>query len=350
MGDVNRTDIEHVPAQPPARLQLSDHEVDLIKSTVLAGQQVSDAEFGVFLRASEHLGLDPLMKQIYGIKRQGRLTIQVGIDGYRLIADRTGRMIGSDRPTYGPVDGRYPEWAEVTVRKLVAGGERAFTGVAYWDEFYPGDGGQGAMWRQMPRTMLAKCAEAQALRKAFPANLAGTYTPDEMAQSGQDDPLRPYRDDLIARARALPETHRRALKQNRVDPRTAEADQLRAFEAELAALEDEADSDGVEDAVLVDDESPSSGAGDVDGRSGSAVDEPVEVPPASTEGPGGPVAPRPRRTSSYDVDASDRRALRAKIRTPIQATLEAARFDPSPLDLATRAGLKATAGPADTRV
>ena len=304
-----------IQAQTPARLQLNDHEIELIKSTVLAGQSVTNDEFSVFLRAAEHLGLDPLMKQVYGIKRQGRLTIQVGIDGYRLVAARTGELVGSDRPAYGPPmtiangnsDLTVPEWAEVTVTRLVRGERAEFVGVAYWEEFYPGPGGAGAMWRQMPRKMLGKCAEAEALRKAFPADLAGTYTPDEMAQAGQDDPLRGYRDDLIARARQLPEQRAAQLRAWRhaqeIDPRTSDLDDLHRFEGELAnheaAAQAEAD-ETVVDAELVDD-------GDLPGD---------VVPPAGQdEETGGPAAPpvsQPAdlaKKAQYLADQARRRAM-----------------------------------------
>ena len=68
---------------------------------------------------------------------------------------------------------------------MVAGVVGNFTATARWSEYYPGKS-QGFMWDKMPHTMLGKCAEALALRKAFPSQLSGLYTGDEMAQAGKD--------------------------------------------------------------------------------------------------------------------------------------------------------------------
>jgi hypothetical protein len=70
----------------------------------------------------------------------------------------------------------------VTVYKMIAGQRCPFTATARWDQYYPGDS-QGFMWRKMPHLMLGKCAEGLALRKAFPAELAGAYVKEEMDQA-----------------------------------------------------------------------------------------------------------------------------------------------------------------------
>lgn len=161
-------------------------EIALISKTVAIGAPLQ--ELAVFLHACRELRLDPLLRQAYWIRRKDRKTgqekgtLQVGIDGYRAIADRSGAYAGSEPPVYRgsvrlkvDVD-RYtdvPEKASVMVWKIVAGHKAAFTGEAHWAEFYQGDGAQGSMWRKMPHHMLAKCAEGQALRKAFPALLGG---------------------------------------------------------------------------------------------------------------------------------------------------------------------------------
>lgn len=175
-------------------------QVDLVRRTVAAG--ASEDEFQLFLHQARRTGLDPLARQIYCIVRgkgaNAKAMIQVGIDGFRLVADRTGRYVGNTDATF---DGEetskwqsydksgqfsHPLKATVTVRKLVSGqggdivGE--FTATARWSEYYPGDV-QGSMWRKMPHTMLAKVAEALALRKAFPADLSGVHTDAEMDQA-----------------------------------------------------------------------------------------------------------------------------------------------------------------------
>lgn len=144
----------------------------------------------VFLHAIQKTGLDPAARQIYMIGRwdrqlqRDRYTVQTGIDGYRLIADRTGLYAGSEEAwTDGP--GRFPVSATVTVWKFVRDQLRPFKATAHWDEYVQTnrDGSPSRMWARMPRLMLAKCAEALALRKAFPQELSGIYTAEEMAQA-----------------------------------------------------------------------------------------------------------------------------------------------------------------------
>ena len=163
---------------------ITPDQVDLIKSQIAVG--ATDNELKLFLHVADKSGLDPLSKQIYFIKRSGKMTIQTAIDGFRAIADRTGQYIGSSDPVFEEISNN-PVKATVTVNKVVAGVVGNFTATARWSEYYPGDA-QGFMWNKMPHTMLGKCAEALALRKAFPAQLSGLYTGDEMDQAGNNDP------------------------------------------------------------------------------------------------------------------------------------------------------------------
>ena len=155
-------------------------QVDLIKSQIAKG--ATDDELKLFLHVADKSGLDPLSRQIYFIKRSGKMTIQTGIDGFRAVADRTGQYVGSSDPVFEE-NGEIPSKATVTVNKVVGGIVGNFTATARWEEYYPGKS-QGFMWDKMPHTMLGKCAEALALRKAFPAQLSGLYTGDEMDQAG----------------------------------------------------------------------------------------------------------------------------------------------------------------------
>tara|TARA_R110002012_G_scaffold75971_1_gene191841 strand:+ start:16761 stop:17693 length:933 start_codon:yes stop_codon:yes gene_type:complete len=155
-------------------------QVDLIKSQIAVG--ASDDELKLFLHVADKSSLDPLSRQIYFIKRSGKMTIQTGIDGFRAVADRTGQYVGSSDPVFED-NGNIPAKATVTVNKVVGGIVGNFTATARWQEYYPGKS-QGFMWDKMPHTMLGKCAEALALRKAFPAQLSGLYTGDEMDQAG----------------------------------------------------------------------------------------------------------------------------------------------------------------------
>jgi phage recombination protein Bet len=174
------TAVENRPLLPT----FGREKIDLIKRTVAKG--ATDDELKLFLYTAEKRGLDPLAKQIYFQKRRSKhgeenITIITGIDGYRAIADRTGKYAGNDDPVFD--DEENPRKASVTVYKLIGGVRCAFSATARWDQYYPGDS-LGFMWRKMPHLMLGKCAEALALRKAFPDDLSGLYTKEEMEQAG----------------------------------------------------------------------------------------------------------------------------------------------------------------------
>lgn len=162
----------------------SADKLDLLKRTIC--KDANDDEFALFIGVAKRSGLDPFTRQIHSVKRwndkAGRydMAVQTGIDGYRLIAQRTGAYAGSDDPMLD--DEIRPSRATVTVYKIVQGTRCPFTATARWDEYYPGDK-QGFMWRKMPCVMLSKCAEALALRKAFPAELSDVYTDTELEQS-----------------------------------------------------------------------------------------------------------------------------------------------------------------------
>lgn len=175
-----------------AAYDLDREKIDLIKATVAKGS--TDLELELFLHACKRTGLDPLMKQIYAIKRMNNKTgkedmsIQTGIDGYRLIADRTGQYAGSDEASYMLGEDGFPDVASVTVYKLVGSLRCAFSSSARWNEYCQA---ASPMWKKMPFLMLAKCAEALALRKAFPAELSGVYTHEEMMQADSEPAGKP---------------------------------------------------------------------------------------------------------------------------------------------------------------
>lgn len=163
----------------------------------LGVEKVSEGDLSVFFHQCQRTGLDPFAKQIYMVGRWDgranamRYTIQTGIDGYRLIAERTGVYAGSDE-SWVEKDGK-PVTATVTVRKVVAGQVCEFTATARWEEYVQlgKDSKPMGLWSKMPHRMLAKCAEALALRKAFPQDLSGLYTTEEMAQADvQPEPQR----------------------------------------------------------------------------------------------------------------------------------------------------------------
>jgi phage recombination protein Bet len=163
-----------------------ESKIDLIRRTVAAGATADELE--LFFHQARRAGLDPLAKQIYFVKRQGKGVIQVGIDGLRLIADRTGAYAGSDDAEFsGSTERGFPAAAKVVVYKMVGNHRCPFGATARWDEYFPGDQ-QGFQWKRMPHAMLAKCAEALALRKAFPADMSGLYVHEEMEQAGSSEP------------------------------------------------------------------------------------------------------------------------------------------------------------------
>lgn len=178
-------EILRIPTSAP---EMPDWEskIDLIRRTVAAGATHDELE--LFFHQARRAGLDPLAKQIYYVKRKGKGVIQVGIDGLRLIADRTGKYAGSDDAIFeGYTERGHPSKAKVTVYKMVQGQRCPFSATARWDEYYPGDD-QGFQWRKMPHAMLSKCAEALALRKAFPADTSGLYIHEEMDQADAPAP------------------------------------------------------------------------------------------------------------------------------------------------------------------
>lgn len=198
-------------ASPPpgtglSTLTFSPDQIALLKRTVCKG--ATDDEFRLFAYVCQRTGLDPFAKQIHAVKRKekgGRevMAIQTGIDGYRLIADRAkndkgeGTYEGQTAAQWCGEDGVWKDvWLDTEKPPRAArtgvfkkGFRKALYAVALWDEYaqYYNDGEAGrkltAMWQKMGVLMLAKCAEALALRKAFPLDLAGVYTDDEMAHA-----------------------------------------------------------------------------------------------------------------------------------------------------------------------
>lgn len=141
-------------------------------------------DIALFCHSCRSLGLDPLLKQAYWISRQGKGALQIGIDGYRALADRQGNYAGSSEPVFrGTIEWEHrgrkivvPDYCQVVTWKIVAGQRCSFVGEARWTEYVPRANGAGAesdMWAKMPRNQLAKCAEAQSLRKGWPAQLGG---------------------------------------------------------------------------------------------------------------------------------------------------------------------------------
>jgi phage recombination protein Bet len=170
--------------------------VDLVKSQIMGVDQKGNArpddDLLLFLYVAKRTGLDPLTKQIYAIyrwdSRQGKdkMTIQASIDGMRVVAQRTKGYAGQDDVVFDDEKLKQPGKATVTVYKLMGGQRVPFTASARWGEYVQTNSQTKMpilMWEKMPYLMLGKCAEALALRKAFPNELSGIYAPEEMGQT-----------------------------------------------------------------------------------------------------------------------------------------------------------------------
>jgi phage recombination protein Bet len=192
----------------PVQNYWTDRQLGVLRQ--LGVKDATPADLAVFFHQSLRTGLDPFAKQIYMIGRWSKdgtkQTIQTGIDGFRLIArraaDKAGETLGYEDTLWCGPDGAWrdvwldpdpPAAARVTVLR---NGQR-FPATVHWSEYVQTSKDKATgqmvptpMWERMGRNQLAKCAEAQALRKAFPQDLSGLYTDDEMGHQEQHAPIR----------------------------------------------------------------------------------------------------------------------------------------------------------------
>lgn len=162
-------------------------QLQMIRTSFLNG--ASDMEAGVLLELARLRRLNPITRQIHFVRRwdsQKRAEIwaaQVGIDGFRAIAERTGLYDGQDEAEfeYDPKGGL--KLARVRVYRK--DWSRPAVGVAHYSEYVQltKEGKPTHMWASKQHVMLGKCAEAIALRKAFPEDTSGLYAPEELPES-----------------------------------------------------------------------------------------------------------------------------------------------------------------------
>jgi phage recombination protein Bet len=251
--------------------------------------EAPEGDLAVFLHQCQRTGLDPFLRQIYLIgrwdheARRKKYTIQTGIDGFRVNAERTGLYGGQTNPQWCGEDGIWRDvWA--SEKPLVAarvgiirkGWDTPAYGIAHFTE-YAGVAKEGhltRMWKTMPANQLAKCAEALGFRKAFPERLSGVYTADELEhldnphfQEPPAAPVKPAQQDIdwdakIAEAAGNPDALRDLwLLAKGVAPNNLElAERLAAAgKAAKQAARDAAEAADVHDAEVVEDDQPTPG-------------------------------------------------------------------------------------------
>ena len=172
-------------------------KMEVIRNTYCKG--CTNDEIDLFSYVCKRTGLDPTQGQIYPVKRPERqkdgtykevMTIQTGVAGLRLIAERTGRYCPGREPTFTyDKNGNLFSATSYIKKQTKDGTWHEISRTAIWKEYVQTtkEGRPTKFWDKMPHGQLAKCAETLALKVGFPAELSGLLSDDEMGQA--DNPI-----------------------------------------------------------------------------------------------------------------------------------------------------------------
>lgn len=189
--------VKHGGATVRTSAAFSEEQKQIVRDSLANG--ASEQEFTILWEMAKARNLDPLKREVFFVKRWDSQrqrevwSVQVSIDGLRLQAARTGDYDGQDDTEFEyDKDGSLLLARTKVYRKGVT---RPFIGTARWKEFVQlnKEGKPTSMWANKPHTMLGKCSESLALRKAFPDETAGLYTTEEMPEPVAKVEVQPIR-------------------------------------------------------------------------------------------------------------------------------------------------------------